>query len=46
MEFIGSRGGIWTKLAYFIDNINKATIAIDFGRKGFATNGEAEEGDL
>ena len=31
-------------LAGLISNISDATIAIDFGRKGFATKGKAEEG--
>ena len=28
----------------FVNNILKATVSIDFGRKGFATKGKAEEG--
>ena len=32
------------ELIGLIDNINSASLAIDFGRKGFATKGKAEEG--
>jgi len=32
------------ELTGLVDNINAAALAIDFGRKGFATRGKAEKG--
>jgi hypothetical protein len=34
------------ELTGLVDNINAAALAIDFGRKGFATRGKAEEGRI